>query len=60
MREVQLRYGAVLFTHKMLRGMHHYLSDVLACLLVASMAIVPTAVITFFAMAGGFWIARSF
>lgn len=54
-----LGYGVFLLSRKMLKGMHH-IFNALACVLVALLAIVPTVVITFLALAGGFWIIKSF
>jgi hypothetical protein len=54
-----LSYAAFTVSRTVAKGVH-YIFNVLACLLVLSMAIVPTVVVTFLALAGAFWIAKSF
>jgi hypothetical protein len=51
-------YGTFLLGRKTFKTLHD-LFNLVACFLVVLIALVPTVVITFFALAGGFWIAKS-
>ena len=56
---VVLAYATFIVSRRMLKGVH-YVVNLLSCVLVLLMAIVPTVAITILALAGGFWIAKSF
>jgi hypothetical protein len=51
-------YLAVIVSHGALKGVR-YMVKLLACLTVLLMTIVPTLVVTFLALAGAIWIAKS-
>jgi hypothetical protein len=52
-------YVAFMVSRSVLKGVR-YIVNVLACLTVLLMTIVPTVVVTFLALAGAIWIAKSF
>ena len=52
-------YVAFIVSRSVLKGLH-YIFNVIACLTVLLMTIVPTVAATFLALAGAIWIAKSF
>jgi len=54
-----LACAAFFIARRLLRAMH-YAFNLLACLVVLLMTVIPTIVVTFLALAGGVWLAKSF